>query len=322
MQQFFFAESKAFGSRVEQLFNFIHPASVALWNLRWQVQGFVSASPGATEAELSGRFSSGSGIKASNLKEVCVETPWESQMGQFAQIVGANMIALYEGWSEEIFFKLTGKRPGRGPGPSKDIQFPSRGQFGRVTKGVRDVLADMHAIGISSEMKAAFFPVYSASKKYSHNELDGLTALYRYHKEIRNSFMHGGGLASKVAETAWRNASTLTKVDIGGKADPILTQITEGQSITYTIEEAIQLADVIIRLVHTIDAELSYSSQAEQYFLDAWKASSGILKLQQLPTDTVRRDRRIAKICRKVGFVTPADPAAAITLGKRAGMIS
>ncbi|MFF9432103.1 hypothetical protein [Streptomyces sp. NPDC014746] len=316
MQQFFFAESKSFGTRVEQLFSFIHPASVALWNLRWQVQGFVSASPDATESQLSGRFASGSGISANNLKQVCIETPWEEQLGQFAQIVGANMIALYEGWAEELMSKFTGGNL------VKQVQFPSRGKYGQSQYGVGEALATAHRAGASPEMKLAFFPVYSASKKYCINELDPLMALYRYHKEIRNSFMHGGGVADKKAEDAWREASKLTRADIGGKSGPILTKVVEGQPIAYTIKEAIQLSDVIIRIVHTIDAELSYSSRAEQYFLDCWKATPDILKLQQLPSDPMRRNKRIAQICRKVGFAAPADPAAAILLGQRAGLVS
>lgn len=317
MQQFFFPESKSFGTRVEQLFGFIHPASVALWNLRWQVQGFVAVSPDATEAQLSGRFASGSGVNgANNLKQICIETPWEEQLGQFAQIVGANMIALYEGWAEALMGKFTGANL------KTQVQFPSRGKYGQSKNGVREAIATVHETGTSPEMKLAFFPVYSASKKYSINELDPLMALYRYHKEIRNSFMHGGGVADKKAEDAWLEASKLTRTDIGGKSGPILTQVIEGQPIIYTIKEAIQLSDVIIRLVHTIDAELSYSSRAEQHFLDCWKATPDILKLQLLPGDPVRRIKRIAQICRKIGFAAPADPAAAILLGQREGMVS
>jgi len=315
MQQFFFAESKSFGLGVERLFGFIHPASVALWNLRWQVQGFVSAVPATTEVEISGRFSAGSGIRAGNLKKICIDTPWENQLGQFAQIMGANMIALYEGWAEELLPKFGGKQP------HKDIQFPTKGKYGRKGKGVGDTLNGIHASGISAEMKRSFFPVYSASPKYSIGQLDALMALYRYHKEVRNSFMHGGGTASKFAEDAWLEASVLTHTDIG-KGTPILSKIVEGQPISYTIEQAIQLSAVIIRLVHTIDAELSYSRYAEQYFLDNWKATPGILRLQRLPLDTEKRDKRVAQICRKVGFVAPADPDPVIALGTRAGLLS
>ncbi|MFJ1971859.1 hypothetical protein ACIO93_24630 [Streptomyces sp. NPDC087903] len=316
MQQFFFSESKSFGSRVLQLFNFIHPASVALWNLRWQVQGFVEAAPLATDAEISGRFSGGSGIKANNLKAIFTKTSWDDQLGQFSQIVGSNMIALFEGWAEELLPKFGPARL------AKSVQFPSRGTFGNTSsKGVRDALQDIHAAGLSAEMKAAFYPVYSASAKYSLIQLDPLLALYRYHKEVRNSFMHRGGVADSKAEAAWLAASNLTRSDIGGKSTPYLTPIIDGQPIAYPIKEAIQLADVIIRIVHTIDAELSYTNQAELYFIDAWKAKNGALRLQDLPGDSSRREKRIAQICRKVGFVTPADLAAATGVAKRAGLL-
>jgi hypothetical protein len=59
MPKLFFEESRAFSDRVEQLFNFVHPASVALWNLRWKVQGFVDAVPDPLEVLDTPRQSAG-----------------------------------------------------------------------------------------------------------------------------------------------------------------------------------------------------------------------------------------------------------------------
>ncbi|KUN76587.1 hypothetical protein [Streptomyces griseoruber] len=124
------------------------------------------------------------------------------------------------------------------------------------------------------------------------------------HKEIRNLFMHSGGRASKRAETAWPNASGLTRADVGGRRNPTVTQITEGQRISYSMEQASDLAAVTIRLIHRIDAELSSSTYAERYFFNTWSSWSSRGRYRELPSDPVRRDRRIAKICRKVGFVS------------------
>ncbi|WP_328369099.1 hypothetical protein OG800_43025 [Streptomyces sp. NBC_00445] len=316
MQRFFFAESRSFGYRVNQLFDFIQPASVALWNLRWQVQGYVSAVPGATDTELAGRFSHGAGVRANNLKGVCIDTPWEDQLGQFAQIVGANMIALYEGWAEGLLPKFGN------PKRATDVQFPTKGKYGQNTrKGVGNALAEVHSSGISTEMQKAFFPTYSASKKYSLAHLDALAALYRYHKEVRNSFMHSGGLASDRAAAAWLEVSRLTKADIGGKSDPILTKIVEGDPITYRIEEAIQLADVIIRLVHTVDSELMYTSYAENHFMELWKGTPGVVRLRALPGDPRKRKLRVDQICKALGFLAPNDPEAVVKLGKNASLL-
>ncbi|WP_369227887.1 hypothetical protein AB5J52_47150 [Streptomyces sp. R39] len=181
---------------------------------------------------------------------------------------------------------------------------------------------NIHNAGVFPEMNSAFFPVYSGSKRNDVAHLDEMAVLYRYHKEIRNSFMHSGGRASKFAEDAWSNASGLTRADVGGRRNPIVTQVAEGQRITCSMEQASDLAAVIIRLIHSIDAELSSSAYAERYFLHAWNSWSELAKYKALPSDPIQRDRRIAKICRKVGFVAPADPAAVITLGRSAGLVT
>ncbi|WP_329492954.1 hypothetical protein [Kitasatospora herbaricolor] len=320
MQRFFFAESRSFGYRATQLFDFIHPASVSLWNLRWQVQGFVTAVPDATEDELSGRFANGSGIQSTNLRRVCIDTSWEDQLGQFSQIMGASMIALYEGWAESLLPKLGHAKF------AKEVQIPSAGTYGQNanTKGVAQALAEIHAAGMSPEMEKGFSPTYKSHSKYSFTQLDALVTPYRYHKEIRNSFTHQGGTAGDRAVNAWRKASALTAKDIGGKTGPILTMPVKDKPITYPIKEAIQLADVITRLVHTIDAELTGTLFAEQYFYEAWKGNPNIanLQLQAFPSDPVHQNRKINQICRKAGFLSPADPTAIIAMCKKSGKLS
>ena len=46
-------------AQIGQLSDFISPTIVAMWNLRWQVRGFVSEHPEATQSEVSLRFSLG-----------------------------------------------------------------------------------------------------------------------------------------------------------------------------------------------------------------------------------------------------------------------
>ncbi|MFE6714008.1 hypothetical protein [Streptomyces sp. NPDC057695] len=315
MEQFFFSASKDFGTEMTRLLDFVRPASVALWNLRWQVQGFVAAVDDATDDDLSNRFASGSGFQARNLRRICVETPWDDQVQQFAQIVAGNVIALFESWAEKLFLDI-----GLHNKHHKWVQFPSRGINGRQEKGIRDVIADVHTAGTSSEMRSAFFPVYASSKRNGSAQLDELILLYRYHKEIRNAFMHAGGRASQRTEDAWAAASHLTRADVGGRRNPVVTPVTTGQQISYRMEQANDLASVVIRLIHGIDAELCYSAYAEEYFLTAWRSWGDAAKYKALPGDPVQRERRIAKICRKNGFVAPTDPTAVITLGRRAGL--
>src|SRR5271167_2227282 len=50
-----------------ELFDFVAPTAIALWNLRWQVQGFLKEVPNATSNDLSNRFAFGSGMRGGEL---------------------------------------------------------------------------------------------------------------------------------------------------------------------------------------------------------------------------------------------------------------
>lgn len=310
----FFNETRFLALRNSQLFDFVHTSSVALWNLRWQVQGYVGARPQATADEISARFAGGTEIRANNLKGTCIETPWEDQLGQFAQIISANLIAMYEGWAEELMPRFGV------PGLTSQVQRPSKGSYGQKRDGVSEALAGAQSAGVSEEMKRAFFPVYSANRKYSLMHLDALLTLYRYHKEIRNSFMHRGGIANHAAEAAWCSASTLTRADIGLRSSPYLTRLTEGAPIKTNIFEAIQLSDALLRIVTTIDAQLCFTNLAEKDFINSWRSNEKIQKIRFFPGDEPRKGNRMASVCRKAGYVKPDDAEAIYQIGRRAGL--
>jgi len=312
----FFRESRTFAVRNQQLFDFIHTSSVALWNLRWQVQGFIGVQPDASAEEISGRFASGTNIRANNLKGTCTKTSWEDQLDQFAQVVSVNLIAMYEGWAEELMPKFGDSRL------AGQVQWPSKGNYGRLSDGVSEALGRARSGGVSAEMKKAFFPVYSASREYSPVHLDPLLALYRYHKEIRNSLVHRGGVANDVAEDAWRSASTLTRADIGLRSSPYLTSVKDGMMVKMNIGQAIQLSDLLLRIVSTIDAELCFTDVSEQIFLDDWRGNEGLRQIRELPGDPIRKVRMLVRICRKAGYVSPADTDAIYTIGRRSGLIA
>jgi hypothetical protein len=314
--QLFFRESRDFTARNQQLFDFIHTSSVALWNLRWQVQGFVGARPDASEKELSGRFASGTSIRANNLKGTIIDTSWEDQLDQFAQVVSVNLIAMYEGWAEELMSKFNQ------PNLARRVQWPSNGKYGNVRDGVSEAINQARSGGVSTEMMKAFYPVYSANRKYSLTHLDPLLALYRYHKEIRNSMMHRGGIADTVAESAWRQASMLTRSDVGLESSPNLSPITVGQVVKMNIDQAIQLSDVLLRIVATIDAELCFTNYAEKTFVDGWKKNQRLRDIREVPGDPLKKERALASHSRKAGFVTPADTEAIYTIARRERLLA
>src|SRR4051794_12318185 len=77
--RFFFGSSATFQRQLRALYDLINPSLAAMWNLRWQVRGYVDQRPDATNDELHGRFVAGSGIGSANLRRQCVESTWEEQ---------------------------------------------------------------------------------------------------------------------------------------------------------------------------------------------------------------------------------------------------
>ena len=94
----FFETSRSAFQQVSDLFDFVWPTAVALWNLRWQVQGFAGTKTHVTKAELHGRFVLGSGVHSANIARACLDTTWEEHQGQFAKFLLIDLFALYEGW--------------------------------------------------------------------------------------------------------------------------------------------------------------------------------------------------------------------------------
>jgi hypothetical protein len=246
---------------------------------------------------------------------MCVDTTWEDQLGYFAQIVSANLIATYEGWAEELMPKFGARQF------INEVQFPSQGWHGRRSRGVNEAINDARSHGISSDMKNAFYPVYTASRKYNLGNLDALLAIYRYHKEIRNSLMHRGGIADLKAQNAWTEAATLTRADTGLRTSPALTRVIDGVPVKTNISEAIQLSDSLLRIVCTIDAELCFTEVAEEIFVSRWRQSEPARRSTFLPADRKLRDKRLGGICRSLGYVSPDDPEAVYQMGRRAALV-
>ena len=64
--KFFFPETNIAEKQISELFSFVWAAAPALWNLRWQVDGFLRAAPDASEKEITDRFILGSDIHGAN----------------------------------------------------------------------------------------------------------------------------------------------------------------------------------------------------------------------------------------------------------------
>jgi hypothetical protein len=109
--------------QITRLWDFMSPTIVAMWNLRWQVQGFLTVRPESTQQELVQRFALGSSIRGNEIKRACVDNSWEEQQGRFASILLTNTIAIFEEFLDGLV-GLTIANEAQTRRTAKALQFP------------------------------------------------------------------------------------------------------------------------------------------------------------------------------------------------------
>jgi hypothetical protein len=228
----FFPPTRVATAQITELFDFVWPTAAALWNLRWQINGFLLEVPTSTPKQLHDRFVFGSAIHGTNLKKACVETSWEEQKHHMSGILLTNAFAIYEHWADEIL-GCVGLISGKG----KRLQFddtPSR-------TGLPGTLRELCA-SESATIKKAFYPAYMTSPKYSLALIKNLLACYRFFKELRNAQVHNGGKATKEAEAAYLSfAPVSSKSALGMKGILVHDAVVEGQDVSVAGEDVVLL---------------------------------------------------------------------------------
>ncbi|MBZ0067425.1 MAG: hypothetical protein K8F26_01300 [Thiobacillus sp.] len=297
-EKLFLLTSKQVARRLTEVFDFVWPTATAIWNLRWQVAGFVSASPDATDSDLTGRFNAGSGIRGANLRRACIESSWEDQQQEFARFLLFEFCALYEAWCEGALNELA-----LSPKLSKDLQFPTTIKNGVATKGVRHAVNSISTTN-SPAMVGAIYPAITQNKKNSPQHIEQLLICYRYFKEARNSLVHAGGGTSPNFVSAEYAYHQLTPAQLGVKEIPAFNGHAAGSRVTLSLRGIVGFGEIVLRLVSTLDVEITKTVSAEQAFLRRWKASHGNSPIQVSADPSLCKDR-IKRLVRKLGFPTP-----------------
>lgn len=300
----FFNSSRHVVSRITDLYDFIWPTAVAMWNLRWQVNGFHSTIGNASPRDLFNRFSENSNIHGANIHRSCIECTWDEQQEQFARILLIQLCALYEAWIEELFQELRIKNKKL----EKGLQFPTNGN-----KGI------LWALTILQQKKSNYMEktIYSAlkdSKKYVFSNLDNHLVCYRYFKECRNSIIHSGSKFKESTIDAYSAYVPLSKESINTKEKPIVQDAASmGDEIKVSLRGVVGLSDIIIRIIKTIDTELSKTTKAEEILLT--RISKKINpNIKILPTSPAKRKQRVEKIFCNIGLIKPHDATFIIPL--------
>jgi hypothetical protein len=255
----FLIASKSVTNQITDLFDFVWPTAAAMWNLRWQVDGYVRAHSNVSDAELNGRFVAGSNITGANLKRACITTSWITQQETFAKFLLIDLCALYESWADGALQELQIAKP-----DGKALQFPNknRGLPGYVQKLVQSQ---------SDMMNSCIYPSLVTHRKNSLQFIHELLICYRYFKECRNCIVHNAGQPSSVAISAYKAYSSLTTSSLGLSEVPAHDAIAPGQRVRLILRGIVAFSEVILRLVATFDAELARSTYAEQLFIQRWK---------------------------------------------------
>jgi len=289
MKPFFPSTRQALG-QLTGLFDFVWPTAAALWNMRWQVQGFMAEVPTATVDELKKRFLFGSGIETVDLKRTVRDQTWDQQKEVFASFVLTNAFAVYEQWADEILIAL-----GQPQRSGKKLQFPKRAPA---------AIAAL-TTPTSATTTSAFYPVSSGSGKYDLARLISLLTCYRYFKEVRNAQVHAGGVAGQEqfdAHAAFQPVSSRTA--LGMKGDLLFDPVVIGQPTALHLRGVVGFTDVLIRLMITMDAELSRSEKADAVLEASLRAATGAVTLS---SDVTKRASQVRKICANAGLPRPVD---------------
>lgn len=241
-------------AQITQLSDFVSPTIVAMWNLRWQVRGFVAEHPDAKQSDLVARFALGSGFKGNEVKRACVDNSWEDQEERFASILLTNSIAIYEDFVEQLVgLTLSGDAKRRA---YKDLQYPNAGGKGFQRAYV--------ALGAPEPILSGVFNSPAVRGRwFSGSNLQNLLICFRFFKETRNALTHNGGRATADLVEAYDQFRAIaTETDLSVKEVPQHSEPIEGCRVALSLRGMYGFSDVILRLIATHDANLSDRSAA------------------------------------------------------------
>jgi hypothetical protein len=299
----FFESSQSITDRLAELNNFTWPTVAALWNLRWQVQGFAAVTGKREVKELHERFVAGSGVTSANLKVACLETTWEAQQEQFARFLLFELCGLFEAWLEEVVPRAISA--GKVRTLTKCLQFPSG--LGQKASGLAAGLAVIKAER-STLMHKELLPTLQVNPKNSWANIEPLLRAYRHFKECRNSFIHHGGKATQACADAHKLFASIPLSALYFKRAPIAPPVTLGDRITLPLHDVVGLSSIVHRLVVTLDATLASTIGAEADMLTRLRASADP-NLRMLSKNPVKRERQLASRLRAARIPKPHSTA-------------
>lgn len=266
----FFASSDTFHDQFTALGDLINPTAAAMWNMRWQVRGYVEERGSVSEQELHNRFVIGSGVGSANIRRHCLEGTWDQQIGEVSLLVLFGAVGLYEGWTSGLEVGTETQR--------ERLQHASQGIGGRNRPGVRETVAALQATP-SPSIDASYGTVLRRNHRYLPTRLDDMLLIYRCFKEIRNVCAHAGRIPDDKAIDAYANAVS-SGHGLGRRGSDLeLPRVSRGIPIELSLVNVQNFCALLLSIVITLDAELAVTKAGEAWFLDRWEERYGFRQI-------------------------------------------
>lgn len=283
------------------VYDLIWPIAVGLWNLRCSVNGVKHEMPFVTEKQLMAKFSEGSGIHGVNYKRNFIDKSWKEQQKALAIMLLNNTIPIYEGWIDSLLQTEL-------PIYNSETQMKA---YRKLESGFQfsEKIANAIATCIESGsllMTTNFYPKYRDKKKRSVNKIEKLLLCYRVYKEMRNCCMHKGNIVNQVLVDAYNKYSTnvFSETDLDIKELPMFAPPVLGSPVELSLRSAVELGDIVLKLIVSIDAELVKAERAETIFNNRIANSSIVGK--KLKADDAQALGQIKNyVTRVLGLPTP-----------------
>lgn len=207
-----------------------------------------------------------------------------SQQENLAWLLLCNTIPIFESW-----WKSLAEEVGFSGMIEAGMEFPTNVLDTRK-KGIQQQIAELTAVE-SLVFKNVFYDLYSSKKNHcsSLSELNLSMYAYRLFKEVRNCYMHNGGIVSDkvidnvtgkpwitVAYDEYKNnvvAMSATTNVLGIEELPQFPtdfDTSLGSKLHITLRGVVGFSNIMRRIMLTVDSELIRSMITEQHFLTMW----------------------------------------------------
>ncbi len=95
---------------------------------------------------------------------------------------------------------------------------------------------------------------------------------------------------------------------------------TAGDLVKLSLRGVVGFGEIILKLVTTLDAELSRTTEAEAVLAQRWTKLHG--PRYSLPAGVRPQETRIEKLIRKLGLESPIDPIALLPMLRRRNLVA